>query len=164
LRRLSAAVRYPEARAAEVLRVAEPTAETRAVPTSPPAPALFVDLRELRVTYRGHEIPTRPPNHLQRQPLLALAVLASKPGETLSMAEVAKGMFALGGLRKKPIAPDARDLRYKLLRVFRKALKGAIGTDEIERLVESVSGMGLRLNVTGSVELVVAPAAEDAAE
>jgi hypothetical protein len=158
------AVRYPEARAAEVLRVAEPTAETRAVPTSPPAPALFVDLRELRVTYRGHEIPTRPPNHLQRQPLLALAVLASKPGETLSMAEVAKGMFALGGLRKKPIAPDARDLRYKLLRVFRKALKGAIGTDEIARLVESVSGMGLRLNVTGSVELVVAPAAEDAAE
>jgi hypothetical protein len=80
------------------------------------------------------------------------------------MAEVAKGMFALGGLRKKPVAPDARDLRYKLLRVFRKALIGAVETDEIERLVESVPGMGLRLRVSGQVQVVVAPVVEDAAE
>ena len=77
------------------------------------------------------------------------------------MAAIAKGMFALGGLRKKPVAPDARDLRYKLLRVFRKALAGAAGADEVERLVESVPSIGLRLNVEGEVQVVSAP--EDAA-
>jgi hypothetical protein len=112
----------------------------------------------VRVTFRGREIPTRPPNHLQRTPLLALAVLASKPGETLTMAELAKGMFALGALRKKPVAPDARDLRYKLLRVFRKALAGVVDAGVIESLVESVPGIGLRLNVDGEVRVIAAPA------
>ena len=54
------------------------------------------------------------------------------------MAEIAKWMFALGGLRRKPVAPDARDLRYKLLRVFRKALAGAADAGEIERLLQSI--------------------------
>lgn len=144
--------RYPESVAEPpVLAVAEPVAER--VPAAAAA-ALVVDLRELRVSYRGNEIPTRPPNHLQRQPLLALAALASRPGEVVTMAELAKRMFALGGLRKKPVGPDARDLRYKLLRVFRKALATTAPREEIERLVESVPSVGLRLNVDGDVRVI----------
>ena len=74
----------------------------------PPTPLLVVNLRERRVTYRGHKIPTKPPNNIRRQPLLALA----------------DGMFKLGSLRKRPTSPDARDLRYKLLRPFKKVLGG----------------------------------------
>jgi hypothetical protein len=89
-----------------LMRVAEPIAPYGASepPTEPPAPQLIVDLRERRVTYRGRAIPTRPPNNLQRQPLLALAVLAGRAGEVLTMAEVAEGMFKLGGLRKGRVA------------------------------------------------------------
>jgi len=90
-----------------------------------------------------------PPNNIQRQPLLALAVLAGRPGEVLTMAELAEGMFSLGALRKKPVAPDARDLRYKLLRPFKKALRKGVAAEEIERLVESVPAVGLRLNLPG---------------
>jgi hypothetical protein len=57
-------------------------------------------------------------------------------------------MHRLGGLRKRPITPDARDLRYKILRPFRKVFADAPDVrPEIERLVESVPGVGLRLNV-----------------
>lgn len=41
------------------------------------------------------------------------------------MADLAEGMFKLGALRKRPVAPDAKDLRYKLLRPFKKAMNGA---------------------------------------
>lgn len=109
--------------------------------------ALIVDLKDRRVIYRGHEIPTRPPNNLQRQPLLALAVLASRPGEVLTMAELAEGMFEMGALRKRPTAPDARDLRYKILRPIRRAVS-AKSPDELGQLVESVVGVGMRLNAT----------------
>lgn len=139
--------RYPEAVAESALRAAEPIAAYGEERAEPPEPLLVVDLRERRVTFRGREIPTRPPNNLQRQPLLALAVLAERAGQTVTMADLAEGMFRLGGLRKRPVAPDARDLRYKLLRPFKKALDGAASVGELERLVESVPGVGLRLNV-----------------
>ena len=67
------------------------------------------------------------------------------------------GLFG-GGAKKKPVAPDARDLRYKLLRVFRKALAGVVEAGAIESLVESVPGIGLRLNVDGEVRVIAAPA------
>jgi helicase len=124
----------------------------------PPAPALIVNLRELRVTYRGQEIPTKPPHNIQRQPLLALAVLATRVGETVSMAELADGMHRLGGLRKRPVAPDARDLRYKLLGPFKKAAakrgEGTIPNPELDSLIESVSGIGLRLNLPGEAKVI----------
>ncbi|MDI7268379.1 MAG: hypothetical protein QME96_10325 [Myxococcota bacterium] len=114
-----------------------------------------MDLRERRVTFRGREIPTRPPNNLQRQPLLALAVLAGAPGKTLTMADLAEGMHRLGGLRRRPVAPDARDLRYKILRAFRKVFADTPDVrPEIERLIESVPGVGLRLNLPGSAHVV----------
>jgi hypothetical protein len=81
-----------------------------------------------------------------RQPPLALAVLAQRPGEIVTMAEIAEGMFKLGGLRKRPVAPDAKDLRYKTLRPIKKTLNGNCSVHELDRLVETVRG-GLRLNV-----------------
>jgi DNA-binding response OmpR family regulator len=141
---------------AAIMCEAKATASSGAqdVPAEPPKPVLVVDLREWRVTYLGHEIPTRPPHNIQRQPLLALAVLACRSGEMVSMAELAEGMFKLGGLRKRPTSPDARDLRYKLLRAFKKALGGAITPEEVERLVESVPGVGLRLNLNGRAAVI----------
>jgi hypothetical protein len=138
--------RYPPAAAPTVLMVAEPPADDA---------VLVVDLKANRVTYRGHEIPTRPPNHLQRQPLLALAVLALRPGEAVSMVELAEGMLKLGALRKRPTAPDARDFRYRMLRPFKKALAETNVEDgEVEKLIESVQGK-LRLLALGAVAVVL---------
>lgn len=135
---------------------------------SPPAPeplppardtnsALVVDLRERRVTYRGHAIRTRPPYNLQRTPLLALAVLASHAGQVVTLTELADGIRELGGMQRKVIEPDARDLRYKMLSPFRKALEGVVDAKEIEQLVESVTS-GMRLNVRGEARVVAADA------
>lgn len=114
---------------------------------------LLVDLREHRVTYRGHEIRTSPPNHLQRQTFFALAVLANRCGKVLSMVEIADEIFKLGGLERRPTTPDARDLRYKLAQPFKKAL-GTNEEDAVDQLFECVPGVGLRLNLAGGVKVV----------
>jgi hypothetical protein len=44
------------------------------------------------------------------------------------------------------VAPDAKDLRYKILRPIKKTLDGSSSAQELDRLVETVRG-GLRLNV-----------------
>jgi hypothetical protein len=121
---------------------------------------LIVDLRKPRVEFHGHEVRTRPPNHLQRQPLLALAVLATRPNEAVSMADLADGMFRLGGLRKRPVAPDPKDIRYRVLAPFKKALLGEARVAPIERLVEPVRGVGLRLNLVGRAEVRAANPSE----
>jgi hypothetical protein len=115
---------------------------------------LTVNLPERRVVYRGVDIPTRPPRHLQRQPLLALTVLAEHAGQPVTVADLAEEMQRVGGLVRRLVAPEARDLRYKLLSPFRHALKKTVPPDEIDRLVESVPGEALRLNVPGSVSVV----------
>ena len=139
-----------------VLRVAEPigTYGASEPPPEPPAAQLIVDLRERRVSYRGRAIPTRPPNNLQRQPLLALAVLAERAGEVLTMAEVAEGMFKLGSLRRRLVAPDAKDLRYKLQRPFKRALAGTDLEAEVAYLFETMPGLGLRLNLGGPAQVI----------
>lgn len=70
------------------------------------------------------------------------------------MAEIAEGMFKLGALRKRPVSPDARDLRYKLQRPFRRALVGTALEAEVAELFETVPGIGLRLNLVGNAEVV----------
>jgi helicase len=135
----------------ELLRVAEPiTPYGEPEPPSEPPAQLVIDLRERRVIFRGRAIPTKPPNNLQRQPLLALAVLAARAGEVVTMAEVAEGMFKLGGLRKRPVAPDAKDLRYKLQRPFKRALAGTDLEAEVAQMFETLPGLGLRLNLAGA--------------
>jgi hypothetical protein len=137
--------------------------EWQASTTAPPAesamvtPILVVDLPERRVAYRGVDIPTRPPRNLQRQPLLALAVLATHAGQTMPVAELAREMERLGGLWRRLVAPEARDLRYKVLSPFRHALAPAnVPRDEIDRLIETVAGVGLRLNAPGAVLVIAA--------
>lgn len=128
--------------------------------TPPPAdvlvpPLLTVDLTERRVVYRGVEIPTRPPRNIQRQPLLALAVLAENAGKTITVSDLADEMRRVGHLARRLVAPEPRDLRYKLLAPFRHALKSTVSAAEIDQLVESVSRDGLRLNVPGTVSVVI---------
>ena len=120
-------------------------------------PILVVDLPERRVAYRGVDIPTRPPHNLQKQPLLALAVLATHAGQTMPVADLAREMERLGRLGRRLIAPEARDLRYKVLSPFRHALAPAnVPRDEIDRLIETVAGVGLRLNAPGAVLVIAA--------
>jgi DNA-binding response OmpR family regulator len=144
-------------RESEATETAGPPAESVMV-----TPILVVDLPERRVAYRGVDIPTRPPHNLQRQPLLALAVLATHAGQTMPVADLAREMERIGGLGRRLVAPEARDLRYKVLSPFRHALAPAsVSRDEIDRLIETVAGVGLRLNAPGAV-LVIATRAHAA--
>ena len=150
LGRKGPAPRY-EPVAAAVSRAAD--SETPA-PESAAGPVLTVNLPERRVVYRGVDIPTRPPRHLQRQPLLALTILAEHAGQPVTVADLAVQMQRVGGLVRRLVAPEARDLRYKLLAPFRHALKNAVPRAEIDHLIESIPGEALRLNVPGSVSVV----------
>jgi hypothetical protein len=139
---------------------ASPVARTSMAASTAPSvdalapPLLTVDLAERRVVYRGVEIPTRPPRNIQRQPLLALFVLAEHAGQTITVSDLADEMRRVGHLARRLVAPEPRDLRYKLLVPFRHALKSTVSAAEIDRLVESVSRDGLRLNVPGTVSVV----------
>jgi len=125
-------------------------------------PILVVDLVERRVAYRGIDIPTRPPRNLQKQPLLALASLATHAGQAVAVADLAREMERVGGLGRRLVAPEARDLRYKMLSPFRYALQSTqVPRGEVDRLIETVAGVGLRLNAPGAV-LVIASRASTA--
>jgi hypothetical protein len=52
---------------------------------------------------------------------------------------------------------ERRDLRYKLLRPFKKVLGKALPVAELDQLVESVPGVGLRLNVPGNSQVIAGP-------
>jgi hypothetical protein len=67
------------------------------------------------------------------------------------MADVATGIWKLGGLAKKPTSPDQRDLKYKLTNPFAKALP----TGEAKNLVQAVRGTGLRLNLQAEAVRIV---------
>lgn len=121
---------------------------------SVPPPQLVVDLRQRRVVYRGKEVPTKPPHNIQKQPLLALAVLATKPRDVWTMAEIAEGMHKMGGLRSRPVAPDAKDLRYKLQQPFKKAFAGSEWESEVCNIFENMPGVGLRLNLDGTTQVI----------
>jgi hypothetical protein len=72
------------------------------------------------------------------------------------MVELADGMFKLGGLRKRLTSPDARSLRYKLLHPFKKALGSTSEAPALDQLIESMPGGGLRLNLSGRAQVVLA--------
>jgi helicase len=156
--------------ASPVVVVASPAAVELVPAASAPGNevALSIDLRTLKVSFRGHEIPTRPPKgsrgtprHLQRTPLLALAALARQPGCFVSMTDLAAAMYELGALAKKPVAPEAREIRYRALLAFRAALDGKVPKAEIDRLIESIPQQGLRLNVDGEVRVIAAARAAE---
>jgi helicase len=138
------------------LRDAVPLNDAMPTPSENPAakepPELLVDLPGGRVVYRGIEIPTSPPNHLQRQTLYFLAALATQPGSIMTDSELADVAAKLAGRGKRPVAPDLKDLRYKIVRPFRLRLRDTPHAATIGAMVENTSG-GLRLNVPGAVEL-----------
>jgi helicase len=146
----------PTPTATFTLKDAAPPQET--VPGSPSEPAkdaspeLLVDLPASRVVYRGIEIPTSPPNHLQRQTLYFLAALATQPRSIMSDTDLADAAAKLAGRGKRPVAPDLKDLRYKIVRPFRLRLRDTPHAATITGIVENTSG-GLRLNVTGAIEI-----------
>ena len=115
-------------------------------------PDLLVDVFAGRVVFHGIEIPTSPPNHLQRQPLLYLAALANRPGTTMTDSDLAAAALEIGGRSRRQIAPDLKDLRYKIVRPFRLKLRGTPFADAAAGLIETSPG-GLRLNVAGTVEV-----------
>jgi hypothetical protein len=118
---------------------------------------LLIDLVARRVVYRGHEIRTQPPNNLSPQLFFALAALAMKPGATLTMADLSAKAARLGATPRLATTPAARDLRYRIKCVLAKALDGHVVEPEIEMIVQSVPGRGLRLGITGEALVVGAP-------
>jgi DNA-binding response OmpR family regulator len=134
----------------------QPAAPPAQLTDEPPQPTLIVDLSSRRVTYRGHPIPTRPPNHLQRQSVLALAVLAARPGKVVTMSELATEMQKLSGNGRRVVAPELREIRYKVIRPFRRALADVVPANEIEDLFENIPGTGLRLNAPGGARVIAA--------
>jgi hypothetical protein len=116
-------------------------------PVSAGEPTLVVDPTARRVTYLGTAIPTTPPHHLQRQALVALAGLAAHAGEVVSMTELAVEMQRRGRFSRRLVTPEPREIRYRIMRPFRRALRGLVDKKEIESLVETIPGAGLRLNV-----------------
>jgi hypothetical protein len=117
-------------------------------------PLLRIDLVQHRLHYRDFEIPTKPPGNLQPQLFRALAVLALHPGEPIGMARMAEEMFKLGGISRKPVAPEQRDLRYRIVRTLRGALTPhGVKAAEVEALVENLAGVGLRLVTPGRIEV-----------
>ena len=72
-------------------------------------------------------------------------------GDTVSMARLAEEMFELGGLRRKPVAPYAGDIRYRILRPFKKHLADGFTREEMDGLVKSVPGVGLIMDASSWV-------------
>ena len=116
-----------------------------------PALDLVIDVPAKKVALWGAEVRGRGPKGFQPQLFFALAALADKAGEVVSMADLALAIQQLGGLPRKPVAPDARDLRYRLLRRLRVLLADHARTDDLESLIENVAGCGLRLNCAAQV-------------
>jgi hypothetical protein len=73
---------------------------------------------------------------------LALAALAQRAGEAISMTDLAASISHLGG-QKRGTAPVERDLKYKLSNPFAKVVPNG----ETRKLIELVRGTGLRLNL-----------------
>jgi DNA-binding winged helix-turn-helix (wHTH) protein len=114
-------------------------------------PELVVDLAARRVVLWGQAIGTKPPKNLSPQLFLALAALAQSPGVVVSTTTLADMIQRLGHLSRKPVAPDPRDLRYRLLRSLRRALEDARLREKLANLVETVPGAGLRLTCNSRV-------------
>jgi hypothetical protein len=52
------------------------------------------------------------------------------------------------------VAPELREIRYKVIRPFRSALAGVVPANEIENLFENIPGTGLRLNAAGGARVI----------
>jgi hypothetical protein len=138
--------------ATPALRAAEPAPDA----TTPgrqanPATDLVIDMPTRKVILWGAELRGKGPKGLQPQLFVALTALALRAGEIVSMADLAVLIQQLDGLPKKPVAPDARDLRYRVLRRLRSLLAEHPRANDLDGIIENISGAGLRLNCTAQV-------------
>ncbi len=69
-------------------------------------------------------------------------------------------MKKVGRLNRRLVTPEPREIRYRVIRPFRRALAGVVTETEIEALIENISGAGLRLNAAGGARVVPTLAAE----
>jgi hypothetical protein len=60
--------------------------------------------------------------------------------------DLAADMQRLGRADRRLVTPESREVRYKVIRPFRRALAGVGAENEIEAHVENIPGAGLRLN------------------
>jgi hypothetical protein len=134
---------------------ASETASDTPATTVQPKPAaevdLFIDIPSRRAKLWGIELPVRPPGNLQPQLFYALASLALHTDDVVSMADLAAEIQRLGRLSRKPVAPDARDLRYRILRALRAGIGDHPNADRIEGLIANHHGCGLQLTCTTQV-------------
>jgi hypothetical protein len=72
------------------------------------------------------------------------------------MSEMAAEMQKLGRSGRRVVAPELRELRYRVIRPFRRALADVVPANEIESLLENVPGTGLRLNAPGGARVIAA--------
>lgn len=144
----------------EVPRAAEPVAgnvelslgDRRPPPAATaPGPDLVIDVEGRQAILWGQPIRKRPPRNLSPHLFFALIALGLEAGKVVPMAELAVAIQRVGQLARRPVAPDPRDLRYRLLRSLGKALEGD-NKERLSALVETVPGFGLRL--TGTVRVL----------
>jgi helicase len=112
---------------------------------------LFIDIPSRRARLWGVDLPVRPPRNLQPQLFYALAALALRTDEVVSMADLAEEIQRLGRLSRKPVAPDARDLRYRILRALRSGIGDHPNADKVEGLIATHHGSGLQLTCSTQV-------------
>lgn len=133
--------------AAPLAKTDRSEAAASAAVTLPARPEILaVDLPGKSVSFRGHAVPTAPPNNLQPQALLALACLAANAGKLIRMHELATLMQRAGGLRRRPTAPEAKRLQHRIRGVFKKHLPKELHA-EIHGLIQVVRGEGMRLTL-----------------
>ncbi len=128
-----------------------PEPEPQAPDAAPAQVDLFIDIPGRRTKLWGVEFATRPPKNLQPQLFYALASLALHTDTVVSMADLAEEIQRLGRLSRKPVAPDARDLRYRILRALKAGIGDHKNAEKIEALIENHHGCGLRLSCTTQV-------------
>lgn len=132
-------------------QAAEPEEDYRASPPAAQFQGLSVDTNTWTVSYRGVPIPTSPAKgvkHLQRGQVEPLAALAERPGVPMDEEALGQGIKRLGGVRRRRVpALVLGDVRYRIMSRLRPALRGKFPDAEIERIVEFIPNVGLRLGV-----------------
>jgi hypothetical protein len=86
---------------------------------------------------------------------VALAGLAARAGEVVTMTELVEDMQRRGRFGRRLVTPEPTEIRYRIMAPFRRALKGVVGAAEVESLIETIPGTGLRLNIPRRECLVV---------
>lgn len=70
------------------------------------------------------------------------------------MPDLVAGMRRLGHANRRVVTPEPREIRYQVIKPFRRALAGIVADEEVDSLVENIPGVGLRLTVAGGAQVI----------